>query len=68
MERKRYLQLCQKRAVGEKDVFVIYEGVEYIPISLSIWFNKKGETQNTAVLRDLNGKTFVNCRVIDIDE
>ena len=67
MERKKYLELCQKNAVGIKGIFVKYNGVKYIPISLSLWFNDKGEGQNTVVLSDLSGKSIINCRLQDIE-
>ena len=66
IDRKLYLELCQRCAIGMGDVFVEYENTKYVPHSLSIWFNDKGETQNTAVLFDLNGKTVINCRLQDV--
>lgn len=66
MERRKYLELCQKNAVGVEGVFVEYGGTKYLPISLSIWFNEKGEGQNTAILQDVNGKSIINCRLQDI--
>ena len=44
-----------------------YNGVKYIPISLSLWLNDKGEGQNTAVLSDLSGNSIINCRLQDIE-
>jgi hypothetical protein len=66
MERKTYLESCQKFAVG-MDVFVMHDGIRYRPVSLSLWFDKKGSCHNTAVLKDLNGKAVINCRVEDVD-
>lgn len=66
MERRKYLELCQKSAVGVGGALMEYNGIKYIPISLSLWFNDKGEGQNTAVLADLNGKSIINCRLQDI--
>ena len=66
MERRKYLELCQKNATGIEGVFVEYGGTKYLPISLSLWFNERGERQNTAVLSDLNGKSIINCRLQDI--
>lgn len=65
IDRKLYLELCQRNAVGGVSV-VMYEGVKYYPVMLQIWFNDKGEPQNTAVLQDLNLKSFINCRLQDV--
>lgn len=66
MERKNYLELCQKVAVGYDGIFVEYGGIKYIPVSLVLWFNGKGEGQNTAVLQDPNSKSVMNCRLQDV--
>jgi hypothetical protein len=52
MERKRYLELCQKVAVGN-NLVVLYDGTKYKPKSLLISFNDNGECQNSAILQDL---------------
>jgi hypothetical protein len=65
IDRKLYLELCQRNAVGGVNV-VMYEEVKYYPVMLQIWFNDKGEPQNTAVLQDLNLKSFTNCRLQDV--
>lgn len=66
MERKHYLELCQKNAVKIESVFVEYNGSKYIPVALSLWFNEKGEGQNTAVMSDLNKNSIINCRLQDV--
>ena len=66
IDRKKYLELCQKNAAGIGGIFVEYSGGKYIPVSLSIWFNEMGECQNTAVLCDLNFKSTINCRLQEI--
>ena len=68
VERKRYLELCQKNAVYEKSVLVLYDGNEYYPQKIQVWFDKKGKTKNTAILLDKNLKSVVHCRVEEVFE
>ena len=68
MERNRFLQLCQKEAVEPKSVIVYYDGAKYYPENLTIWFNGKGETQNTARLVSVVGCSMVCARVSDVEE
>lgn len=68
MERNRFLQLCQKEAAVPKSVIVYYDGAKYYPESLTIWFNEKGETQNTARLVAVVGFSGVCARVSDVEE
>ena len=68
MERKRYLELCQKNAVYEKSVLVLYDGNEYYPQKIQVWFDKKGKTKNTAILLDKNLNSAVHCRVEEVFE
>lgn len=68
MERNRFLQLCQKQAVEPKSVIVYYDGAKYYPENLTIWFNEKGETQNTARLVAVVGCSMVCARVSDVEE
>ena len=68
MERKHYLELCQKNAVNPDGVNVIYEGHKYYPLSLKIWFNWKGETKNTAEMLDCNSRSKLYCDVKDVSE
>ena len=68
MERKRYLELCQRNAVSPDSVNVIYQGCKYYPIALKIWFNGKGETKNTAEMVDCVSKTKLYANVKDVSE
>lgn len=71
MDRKEYLQLCQKcsvlpeRSFGTKNVplelTVMYNGIRYYPAELRIWFDKNGNTRNTAVLHDMYANSVTNC-------
>jgi hypothetical protein len=71
MERKEFLQLCQKCAVlpdirfGVKDIpnylTVFYDGTRYYPLELRIGFDKSGNTQNKAVLHDMYANSVISC-------
>lgn len=56
MERKRYLELCQRFSVGN-NVFVVCDGVSYRPKSLLISFDKSGKCKNSAILEDVNSNS-----------
>lgn len=68
MERKKYLQLCQKNAISPKSVKVLYDGLEYFPEAYQMDFNEKGETQNTAILKDIKANSsliYVNLKKVE---
>ena len=68
MERKRFLELCQKNSVYEKSVLVLYDGCEYYPKKIQVWFDKKGKTKNTAILLDKNLNCVVEANLEKVDE
>ena len=68
MERKRYLELCQRNAVYEKSTLVLYDENEYYPQKIQVWFDKKGKTKNTAILLDKNSNSIVEASLERIDE
>lgn len=68
MERNRFLQLCQKEAIFPKSTIVYYDGMKYRPDNLTIWFNDKGEVQNTARLVAVVGCSALCVRVSDVKE
>lgn len=68
VERKRYLELCQKNSVYEKSVLVLHDGTEYYPQKIQVWFDKKGKTKNTAILLDKKSNSVVHCRVEEVFE
>ncbi len=68
MERKRYLELCQKNAVKIHSVNVIYQGGRYYPLALKIWFDGEGKTKNTAEMVDCNAGSKLYCDVKDVCE
>ena len=68
IERNTYLKLLQKNMVYPMSVKVWYEGNEYYPLSYIMWFNHKGETQNSAEIMSVKSKTVVRARLLDIGE
>ena len=64
MERKKYLEMCQKCAMLEDDYFavkknvpdelkVIYNETTYYPYGYQLSFDSDGSARHTAVLHDL---------------
>lgn len=67
MERKRYLELCQKYAVG-CDIRVKYKGTEYHPYRYELGFNNKGNSIHTAILKDLKANSVVYTMLEEVKE
>ena len=67
MERKRYLELCQKYAVGE-DIRVKYKDFEYHPYRYELGFDKQGNSTHTAILKDLKANSVIYVMLKDIKE
>jgi hypothetical protein len=68
IERKRYLELCQKNAVYKDAAKVYYNGSAFYPISLEIWFDGFGATHNSAIMKNENSNCTTKCRIEDIVE
>ena len=67
MERKQYLELCQKYAAG-CDVRVKYKDAEYHPYRYELGFNDKGNTIHAAILKDLKANSLLYCELENIKE
>ena len=67
MERKRYLELCQKYAVGG-DIRVKLKGTEYHPYRYELGFDDKGNSIHTAILKDLKANSVVYTMLEDVKE
>ena len=67
MERKQYLELCQKYAVG-CDIRVLYKDTEYHPCRYELGFDDKGNTVHTAILKDLKANSVVYTMLEEIKE
>ena len=67
MERKQYLELCQKYAAGE-DIKVKYKFDEYHPYRYELGFDNSGKSTHTAILKDLKVNSLLYCRLEDVKE
>ena len=68
MERKRYLELCQRNAVQPKSVVVWFDGVGYYPVEYRLGFDADGNSVHRAVLHDLNANSIINCPLEGVKE
>ena len=68
MDRKQYLELCQKNAVYPNSVFLLYDGIKYYPLALKVWFDGRGETKNTAVMVECASMSRLHCDLRDVDK
>ena len=67
MERKRYLELCQKYAVG-CDIRVKYKDTEYRPYRYELGFDDVGNSTHTAILKDIKANSVVYVWLKDVKE
>lgn len=67
MERKRYLELCQKYAVG-CDIKVLYKDTKYHPYRYELGFDSSGKSIHTAILKDLKANSLLYCSLEEIKE
>ena len=77
IERKTYLEMCQKVAILQSGVQnlkqnvpdglkVVYDGIAYYPVSLDISFDKDGKVINTAILHSLTANSVIERNLKDI--
>ena len=67
MERKQYLELCQKYAIG-CDIRIKYKDTEYHPYRYELGFDSNGKSIHTAILKDLKANSLLYCRLEDVKE
>ena len=67
MERKRYLELCQRYAVGG-DIRVKYKDTEYHPCRYELGFDGNGNTIHTGILKDLKANSVVYAMLENVKE
>lgn len=67
MERKRYLELCQKYAIG-CDIRVKYKDTEYHPCRYELGFDNKGKSIHTAVLKDRKANSVIFVKLENVSE
>ena len=77
IERKTYLEMCQKVAILQSGVQnlkqnvpdglkVVYDGIVYYPVSLDISFDEDGKVINTAILHSLTANSVIERDLKDI--
>ena len=67
MERKLYLELCQRQAM-KCGVLVEYDGVAYQPYAYELKFQPDGKIKHTAILKEPKSNCLVYCRLEDVNE
>jgi hypothetical protein len=67
MERKRYLELCQKYAVG-CDVKVKCKDTLYRPYRYELGFDSGGNSIHTAILKDTKANSVVYAMLENVKE
>lgn len=71
MDRKLYLELCQKVSVLKngacgikenvpEELMVIYNSIKYYPVAYKLSFDDKGDVRHTAILHDLKANSIMN--------
>jgi hypothetical protein len=68
VERKRYLELCQRNAVQPKSVVVWFDGIGYYPIEYRLGFDGEGKSVHRAVLHDMKANSIINCSLEEVKE
>lgn len=67
MERKLYLELCQRQAT-KGGVLVEYDGVAYHPYAYELKFQPDWKINHTAILKEPKANCLVYCRLEDVKE
>ena len=67
MERKLYLELCQRQAM-KGGVLVEYGGIAYHPYAYELKFQTDGKIKHTAILKDVKANSLVYCNFGDVKE
>ena len=67
MERKLYLELCQRQAM-KGCVLVEYSGIAHHPYAYELKFQQDGKIKHTAILKEQKANCLVYCRLEDVNE
>ena len=67
MERKLYLELCQRQAM-KGGVLVEYDGISYHPHAYELKFQQDGKINHTAILKEPKANSLVYCKLEDVKE
>lgn len=79
MDRKLYLELCQKVSVLKNGICgikenvpdelkVIYNGIAYYPVSYELSFDDKGNVKHTAILHDLKANSITSAALERVEK
>lgn len=61
MNRKEYLELCQKHSIiPTENITVNFDGISYYPVGYKITFDNKGNPLHTAILHDLKANSITS--------
>ena len=67
MERKLYLELCQRQKM-KGGVLVEYDCVAYQPYAYELKFQPDGKIKHTAILKEPKANSLVYCKLEDVKE
>ena len=67
MERKLYLELCQRQAI-KGDALVECDGISYQPYAYELKFQPDVKIKHTAILKEPKANCLVYCRLEDVKE
>ena len=67
MERKLYLELCQRQAM-KGSILVKYDGIAYQPYAYELKFQPDGKIKHTAILKETKSNCLLYCRLEDVKE
>ena len=68
IERRKYLEMCQRNSVEPNSVTVSYNGVRYFPFGYEMRFDEKGNTKNIAVIKSMKANSVIYARLDSISE
>ena len=68
IDRKTYLEMCQKNAIYPNSIKVKKAETEYFPQKLVIWFDKQGKTKNTCRMLDIHARSVIESDINEIEE
>ena len=68
IDRKEFLMMCQKNSVYPQSCKIKYHDAEYYPLALYIWFDDKGNPQNTAVIEEVNANSITYGKLQEVEK
>lgn len=68
IEPKKYLEYCQVNSVFPKTKKLKYDGAEYYPRKLLIWFSTHGDVEYSAIMDGIIGNVTVQARLKELRE